>query len=334
MGRRNKMAIWGEKVYVPAIMGASGITKEQAKTCLYYVIATYFLPDELELMPILAIIGPHGTGKTDLLMQLGKMACDARLIGARTYPALRDKFGKTTTALLDDADDITEANEKILINRYSKADSIIEHKVNRGGALWINKKTDVFGATIITKRLPFKDAAVTSRSIIIRTQYKPGNYKIKRFRNVHEVLVEKAANISLEEIGKPTSHRIENDWMVLQAIATYFKDKEWLAYSKKEMNAGTRLLKTGQSYEPEQATLLVFKEKIKLAKFSTGSLFEEDIFIKDIKDDLRAHFDINLNVIQIEELLRGLGFKIVKPSGYPKVKIDEELLNKLLKKYK
>ncbi len=48
------MAIWGEKVYVPAIMGASGITKEQAKTCFYYAIAMHFLSDELDIMPILA----------------------------------------------------------------------------------------------------------------------------------------------------------------------------------------------------------------------------------------------------------------------------------------
>ena len=206
------MAIWGDKKAIPAIMGASGITIEQAKTCLYYVIATYFLPDRLELMPILAIIGPQGTGKTDLLTQLGKMTNDTKLIGARTYSSLRDRFGKTTTALLDDADDI---DEKILINRYSKTDSVIEHKVNKGGAFWLNKKTDVFGATIITKRLPFKDAAVTSRSIIIRTQFKPGDYRIRRFRNAHEVFTEKASNIDLKETFKPTSHRIENNWMVL-----------------------------------------------------------------------------------------------------------------------
>ncbi len=88
------MAIWGEQKAIPVIMGASGINKEQAKTCLYYIVATYFLPDELDLMPILAIIGPQGTGKTDLLKQLGKMANDAKLIGARTYAALRDKLWK------------------------------------------------------------------------------------------------------------------------------------------------------------------------------------------------------------------------------------------------
>jgi hypothetical protein len=67
------LSVWGEKVAIPAIMGASGITKEQARTCLYYALATYFLPDKLEIMPILAIIGPHGTGKTNLLKQLEKM---------------------------------------------------------------------------------------------------------------------------------------------------------------------------------------------------------------------------------------------------------------------
>jgi hypothetical protein len=34
------MAIWGEKVYVPALLGASGITKQQAETCFYYALPT------------------------------------------------------------------------------------------------------------------------------------------------------------------------------------------------------------------------------------------------------------------------------------------------------
>ena len=67
------MAIWGEGIYVPALMGASGITKEQAKTCLYYAIASYLIPDKVKRMPLLTIMGPHGTGKTSLLKQLSKM---------------------------------------------------------------------------------------------------------------------------------------------------------------------------------------------------------------------------------------------------------------------
>jgi nicotinamide riboside kinase len=324
------MAIWGEKKAIPAIMGASGITKEQAKTCLYYVIATYFVPDEIELMPILAIIGPQGTGKTELLKQLAKMANSPKWVRGRTFPSLRDKLGRTVTALLDDADDI---DEKILINRYSKIDSVIEHKVQLPDKRWVTKKTDVFGATIITKREPFKDSAITSRSIILKTKYKHrDDYKLTKFRNVHEVLIEKAEAIDLKKIGKPTSQRVQNNWMPLQAIASYFKDEEWLEYSKKEIQGSTRVLRAGQHYEPEQALLLVLKEKMKEAMFSTGGMLTDDVLLSEIKNDLRIQFDVNLKNIQIHELLRGYGFKVVSHSGYPKVKFDKELLNKLIKK--
>ena len=115
---------------------------------------------------------------------------------------------------MDDADDI---DEKILINRYSKIDSVLEDNVQsvRG---WIIKKTDVFGATIITKREPFKDSAVTSRSIFIRTKYKAGDYVLRKFRNVRNTLSNKAETIDLKKMGKATSQRAKNNWMPLQAI--------------------------------------------------------------------------------------------------------------------
>lgn len=323
------MAVWGDKKAIPAIMGASGVTKEQAKTCLYYTIATYLLPDELDLMPILAIIGPIGTGKTDLLNQLAKMANEPKRVGGKTFAALRDKLGKTTTALFDDADDI---DERILINRYSKVDSIIEHKVQVPMG-WITKKTNVFGATIITKRLPFHDSAITSRSIVIKTQHKPGNYKLTRFRNVHEILRKKAEEIDLEKT-EPTSHRVKNNWMPLQAIANYFEDDEWLEYSQKEIEGGVRVLKVGQSYEPEEALLLVLKVKTNSAKLSTEIKYSRDVYIREIKGDLREHFDINFKIKEIEEYLQGLGFKTTRPDGYPKVRFNEKLLNKLLERYK
>lgn len=331
------MAITKGKKAIAAIMGASGITEEQATTCFYYAIATYFLPDELELMPILAIVGPHGTGKTDLLKQLQKMVNSPRLVGARTSPTLRDKFGVSTTALLDDADDLNEQGEKMLINRYSKVTSILEHNVDVGTRehpFWKMKQTDVFGATIITKRTPFKESAVTSRSIIIKTIYAPGKYKIKGFRNVNEVLSKVAGEIDLEEMGKLTSHRTKNNWMPLRAVARYFKDDEWLEYSKKEMKRGARVLQAGQSYEPEEALLRVFGVNMKGATTSTGALLEKAVLLSTIKDDLWRQFDFRLTNMQIHEMLGGLGFKVVSHSGYPKVKYDKDLLNKLLKKYK
>ena len=91
------MFIWGETSYVPALMGASGITKEQAKTCFYYAIATYLLPDKVNLMPLLVIMGPHGTGKSALLSQMGKMVQDPEEVSVQTKAALRDKLWLPTT---------------------------------------------------------------------------------------------------------------------------------------------------------------------------------------------------------------------------------------------
>jgi len=102
------MGIWGEKIYVPAIMGASGITEEQAKTCLYYAVATYLIPNRLKIMPILAIIGPLGTGKTSLLNQLLTMVNEPELILAESTPTLRDKLSKTTTACIKEGDTVDE----------------------------------------------------------------------------------------------------------------------------------------------------------------------------------------------------------------------------------
>jgi hypothetical protein len=166
------------------------------------------------------------------------------------------------------------------------------------------KRENVFGTTVITKRLDFKNTTITSRSIIIKTRYNPGDYKITRFRNVHERLSKIADKIDLEEMGEPTSHRAQNNWMPLQAIANYFGDEEWLKYSEKQIAADTRVLKAGQKYEPDHAILLVFKEKIEDAKLSTGDLFKKDLLIKDIRGGVRAHFGIvNIKVIQIEGLL-------------------------------
>lgn len=124
------MAIWGDKKAIPAIMRASGITKEQARTCLYYVIATYFLPDDIDIMAILLIVGPQGTGKTGLLKQLYTMVNNPKIIAAQSIPTLRDNLTNATTAIIDEGDNI---HEQYLIQRYDKETSTITCKNNFGG---------------------------------------------------------------------------------------------------------------------------------------------------------------------------------------------------------
>ncbi len=48
---------------------------------------------------------------------------------------------------------------------------------------------------------------------------------------------------------------------------------------------------------------------------STGTSFEDAVLLSAIKDDLRKQFDRSLTNIQIQEMLRGLGFKVVSQNN-------------------
>lgn len=321
------MAIWGEKVYVPAIMGASGITKEQAKTCLYYAVTTYLVPEKLKRMPLLEIIGPPGTGKSDLLTQLSRLVNEPKIIAAKTTPTLRDKLINTTTAIIDEG---TIIDEDLLIRRYANKTSKLSYKKNLGGSFWHTKNINIFGATIIVRRIPFSDSALTSRSIIINTRRNVGKYRIKRLRKASENLVNVAEKIKLKV---KTSERILDNWMPLRAIAEYLGDNEWLEYSDKEISKGRKSLEGSQIYDPEPAILMALRENmIRMTKDETV-IIDIDVPLSTIRNDLKTEFDLHLKNLQIQDACQSLGFKIVSHSGYPKVKSNVKRLKRLLKEH-
>ena len=315
------MAIWGEKVYVPAIMGASGITKEQAKTCLYYAVATYLIPDELKRIPLLTIQGPQGTGKTNLLNQMAKMVNKPKKITAQTPATLRDSLNNTTTALIDEGDQIIE---DLLIRRYDVKTSSVIHNIPLGGNLFRRMKANIFGATIIVRRTPFQDPALTSRSLIVKTQYKPGTYKIKQLKKAREDLPSVAEEV---ELADTTSDRIRDNWMPLQAVAEYLEDEEWIEYSNNVIEKSLKSFIGSQRYEPEQALLIVLRENMT----STELSIENDVELSTIRNELKTVFDIHMKNSQIEVMCRDLGFIIRVHRGYPRVKANVKRLKRLLK---
>jgi hypothetical protein len=319
------MAIWGEKVYVPALVGASGITKEQAKTCFYYAIATFLLPDKVNLMPLLVIAGPHGTGKSALLEQIGKMAKEPKEISVQTKAALRNELNNVVTSLIDEGGDI---DEDLLIRRYSIETGTISYNKNYGGSVWHRKRANIFGATIIVRRMPFQDPALTSRSIIINTRYKPGEYRIRGFKKARKRFEKIAGKIKLD---KETSERTLNNWQPLQAIAKYLKDEEWLEYSNAEIKKSIKGFIGTQHFELEDALLMVLREEMAVVKRGKEPVVVFDVPLRKIQDELKAEFDIHIKNVQIQSTCEALGFKVVSHSGYPKVKGNGKLLVKLLK---
>ena len=192
--------------------------------------------------------------------------------------------------------------------------------------LW--RRANILGATIIVRRMPFQDAALTSRSIIINTRYNPGDYEITKFEESREKFARIAQKAKLEN---ETSERTRNNWQPLQAIAKHFKDKEWLDYSNSEIEKSIKSFVGGQHFELEDALLIVLREEM-FEKIKRGKvIIEKDVPLSRIRDALKSNFDIYLKNRQIQTAYEALGFKVVSHSNYPMVKRDGKLLRKLLK---
>ena len=96
--------------------------------------------------------------------------------------------------------------EEFLIKRYDVKTGTISYKRNCGGNYWKPLRANIFGATIIVRRTPFQDPALTSRSIMIRTQYKVGNYDIRPFKKVRENLDEMAEEVTIDRKSSERTH--------------------------------------------------------------------------------------------------------------------------------
>ncbi len=58
--------------HISAMLGASGLNEQQAKTCVFYALATHHI-DKFEKFPILVFQGGADTGKSSAMAQAGKM---------------------------------------------------------------------------------------------------------------------------------------------------------------------------------------------------------------------------------------------------------------------
>ena len=276
----------------------------------------------------MVILGPPATGKSSLLESITRLVYIPRVIEAESIPTFRDKLANnppksTCTAILDEGHTVYE---DYLIKRYSKNTAELNYKKKAGGR-WETDTINIFGATVIVRRTPFQDAATTSRSIYIRTRYKRGHYRVPSFRKARSNLSKIAHEV---DINRDSSERISNNWMPLQAIAEYLGDDEWLEYSKAEIERSTRALMGSQKYEPEQALLMVLRHTM-ITVVGGKDIEINDVQLSEIRNELKAEFDLHFKNHQIEEMCRALGFKIKIHSGYPRVKCDHELLEKLLK---
>lgn len=304
------------------IRRASGLDINQAKTVVYYAVATHIM-EKLEEMPLLTFQGPAGTGKSSGMKQMEKLVHNPeRITGRISEAALRDKLKKNggyKTIFIEEADSVSE---ELISDRYSKKSA--QRTVNRASSpvTWSMDSLDIFGATVLHKRIPFSDNAIKSRAIIIRTIHRPGQYSITEMdsETVKVVADKIKANLpSLESTG-----RIEDTWQPLLVVAHTLNDDGWIEYAEQQIEAANREHRAGHGYEPYEAVIYALQ-----SVFTQNFLPEQTAKISTIKDRLREEFGIRMKNYQVEQMCIELGFKVTRPHGYPTVQLDKELLIKL-----
>jgi len=304
---------------VDAVQQVSGLDDFSAKTCVYYGIGTHGL-EGADLYPILVLQGPAATGKSQAMEVMAFFCREPVPMSTTPSPAsLRDGLGNNTTAFIEEANDV---DEEIINNRYARRTALKPVKRPQPSGVWKDDVPLFFGATVLHRRQGFKMSATTSRSIVIRTENRPGQYSTADQAETEPGLLKPyAANIwSRCEFRAIREGRIQDVWRPLKTVAANLLDIDWLRRCEKEEKRAMNGLRQGQAIEPDQAVvsaLIGLRKPNKRVSFAS------------ISDWVRREFNLDLNGWQIGDILRGLGLKPRQSHGAMKVEIDTESLVEL-----
>ncbi len=303
--------------FVHVLLGASGITEEQAKICLLYALCTY--RTDIRIIPILAIMGMTGTGKSVLLDQLLHFVNDPKVATGTTYATIRNEIGNCRTYIIDEADRVSE---RLLLLRTDSSMSKMTYNVGTGQG-WTGKTIDIFGATILARRNPFRDSAVRNRAIVIRTQDKPGEYTVKPIDGLEAIAQEiKIKSLSLG------SGRVQDTWAPLLEIAKAIDDPSYREAVDHAMESEQTIFRSGQEYEASEVVLYAL-DKLTWDSDECNRL-DKDVELPELTNSANDIGDVKLIKRQVEELLISMGFKVTFTHGTKFVRSDVKLLESLL----
>jgi hypothetical protein len=314
-----KNKIEGKKLepYVEVLLGASGITEEQARICLLYTLCTY--REDLDRIPILAIMGMTGTGKSALLEQIILLVNSPTLATGSTFATIRDEMGNSGTYIIDEADRVSE---RLLLHRTDSNISTISHNI-RSRFGWTANPINVFGATILARRDPFRDAALRNRAIVIRTQNNPGDYKAKSMGGLEEI----ARDMKIESLSLG-SGRVQDTWTPLLEIAKAIDDPGYEEAIAHAIEAEQTIFRSGQEYEPSEVVMYALDKLTWDGE--EGKRLDKDIGLPELTETANEIGDVKLIKRQVEELLMSMGFKVTFTHGTKFARANTALLEKLL----
>ncbi len=301
----------------------TGLDELSRKKVVYWTLATHALPN-VRTFPLLVLVGKMGTGKSETLKIISRFAHRPRRLSLRgmTLAAIRDELAecRNGTAIVEEADAAwkdPQVFEQLISDRYQSASAKAAHKVPVGRD-WETVTKTYFGATVLHRRVPFSDAALDGRSVVVRfradhsRQYQEYREDDPWFVEGVEIVRGMVLNLPAVEQLPGVAARVFDSYRPLLAVATLCGDHDFSAQVHSALLLETAELSDAQSAEPDG---LVARAIVELV-FVGGQANFRNIRFSDLAEAIRRSNPLQqLQPRQVGRMARELGFETKTSHG-------------------
>jgi len=236
----------GDKAIL-ALRDATGLTLNEAKTIVYWAVATYGL-NKLDCFPPMVIYGAPETGKSTILKFVAKLI-NAHVISTTTKAEFRDQLADNRIVCIEEGDKV---EEPMILKRYSRESGQVHIKV-RGSWGFYTNEGNIYGATLLHRRHSFEDLALQTRTIVIKTRKVEREFQKAELPDDYGERLEKLWKGAWKNRGDQNpSGRTATNWWPLIIVAQFREDDKWIEYAHKQQKIAESLLKGDSDFEPDK----------------------------------------------------------------------------------
>jgi hypothetical protein len=301
---------------------ATALDPLDRKTVTYYTLATHCI-EHVSTFPLLVLMGPMGTGKSQTLLIIKAFAYRAHdfSLRGRTLPTIRDRLGECQdgTAIIEESDRAWkggEAFEAMLSDRYQRATAQASLK-EKAGDDYFTHEVIYYGATVLHRRIPFGDPAMDGRSVFV--YFKANHSKsYVQYSETDPLTVEGRKLVNDLTFRPPNvaplpgiAGRIFDTQKLLLATAQMCDDKLFQDLLTKRLKLETVQLKEAQSIEPAGMVLQALIDCMSLG----GILAFRYVKIRDIRGSLWNNQHLEMSPHQVAVMIRQMGFETKHSHG-------------------
>jgi hypothetical protein len=292
------------------------------KIVIYYTLATHCI-EHVSTFPMLVLMGPMGTGKSQTQLVVKAFAYRARdfSLRGRTLPTIRDCLGECQdgTAIIEESDRAwkdSERFEAMLSDRYQRATAQASLK-EKAGDNYETTEVIYFGATVLHRRMPFGDPALDGRSVFVH--FKANHNKTYVQYSETDPLVIEGRKLIKDLTFLPpqvaplpgVAGRVFDTHKLLLSTAQMCGDEQFIDSVSEQLQLETDQLKEAQSVEPAGMVLQALIECLSTG----GKLVFRYIKIRDLRTSLWNNQHVEMSPHQVAVMARQMGFETKHSHG-------------------